>query len=145
MVGTDEPIKIQAPWAMQRMETRNDGKIIVTDETPTVDLLPDPPVPEQPPLAKDCTVTDKFREGHGHPFSLFINYRCPICDQFHRIALDNVFGPGNRVIRCECGEKVTLGLQFDVPEVAERPEPQMPQDQSKGPWLKFWNPKAAKH
>ncbi len=113
MVGTDEPIKIQAPWAMQRMETRNDGKIIVTDETPTVDLLPDPPVREQPPLAKTCVVTEKFCDGGpGHPFSLFVNYRCGVCDQSYRVALDGVFGPGNRVIQCECGENVTLPLAF---------------------------------
>src|SRR6266436_792354 len=49
--------------------------------------IPDTPVPEQPPLAKHCVVTDKFREGHGHPFSLFVNYTCPVCNQFHRIAL----------------------------------------------------------
>jgi len=46
MGGTD-PIKVQAPWAMKRMETNLAGKIIVTDEKPTVDLLPDQPAPEQ--------------------------------------------------------------------------------------------------
>src|SRR6266481_1156562 len=67
--------------------------------------IPDAPVPEQPPLATDCIVTDKFCEGQGHPFSLFVNYTCPICDQFHRIALDRVPGPGNRIVQCECGKK----------------------------------------
>jgi hypothetical protein len=47
MVGT---IKIQAPWTMKRLETDSAGKITVSDETPTVDLLPDPPKEPEPPL-----------------------------------------------------------------------------------------------
>jgi len=107
-------IKIQAPWVMKRMESNSAGKITVTDETPTVNLLPDPPAPEQPPLAEHCVVTEKFCDGGpGHPFSLFVNYQCSVCNQHHRIALDNVPGPGNRVIQCECGAKATLPLTFD--------------------------------
>ncbi len=53
----------QAPWAMKRMETNSTGKTTVTEEKPTVDLLPDPPAPEKPPLAEECVVTDVFRDG----------------------------------------------------------------------------------
>ncbi len=132
MVDTDrKPIKIQAPWAMKRMETTNEGKVTVSNETPTVDLLPDAPAPEQPPLVEECVITERFCDGGpGHPFSLYVNYRCPICDQTYRIALDNIW-PGNKVVECECHEKITLPLVFDI--------------DTKGPWLKFWNPKAAKH
>jgi len=116
MAGTDErePIKVQAPWAMKRMETTNEGTISVTNETPTVDLLPDTPAPEQPPLVEECVITERFCDGGpGHPFSLFINYRCGICDKFYRIALDGVFGPGDRVIQCECHASIRLNLIFD--------------------------------
>ncbi len=107
MVG---PIK--APWSMKRMESNSAGKITVTEETPTVDLLPDPPAPEQPPLA-DCKVTEAFQDGGpGHSWSLFVNYQCSVCNQHHRIALDNITGPGNRVIQCECRESITLPLSF---------------------------------
>jgi hypothetical protein len=97
--------------------------------------IPDAPVPDQPPLAKDCVVTDKFPRDHGL-WSVFVNYRCSICDQSHRIALD-VLGPGNKIIQCECNEQITIPLEFDVPEV-EKPEPQPVQ--VKADWLRFWNP-----
>jgi len=107
-----EPIKIQAPWVMRRMESRHDG-IIVTDETPTVDLLPDKPAPEQPPLV-ECVITETFCDGGpGHPFSLFVNYKCSKCRKSYRVALDGVFGPGNKIIQCECGKSITLPLAFD--------------------------------
>jgi len=114
MAGT---IKIQAPWAMKRMETTNEGKVIVSNESTTVDLLPDAPVPEQPPLAQYCVVTDKFRDGGPNfPWSIFVNYVCPVCNQSHRVVLDSVFAPGNKIIQCECGEKITLPLAFKVLE-----------------------------
>jgi hypothetical protein len=132
-----EPIK--APWVMKRMEVHG-GKIVVTDETPTVDLLPDPPVPEQAPLVEECVITERFCDGGpGHPFSLFVNYQCGVCDQSYRVALDGVFGPGNKIIKCECGEKILLPLAFDVSEAPAQPEPPV---QVAG-WLKFWNPKSS--
>ncbi len=87
-----------------------------------IDEIPDTPVPEQPPLAKHCIVTDKFREGHGHPFSLFVNYTCPVCNQFHRIALDNIPGPGDRIVQCECGKSITLPLAFDILKLPDKPQ-----------------------
>src|SRR6266481_2396961 len=66
--------------------------------------IPDPPVPEQPPLAKDCIVTEAYRgPSPNSPSSVFINYKCPKCSKSHRIALDNVW-PGHKIIQCECGE-----------------------------------------
>ena len=107
MAGT---IKIRAPWVMKRMETNLAGKITVSNETPTVDLLPDPPAPEQPPLAKHCVVTEAFRgSSPNHPSSVFVNYGCPKCSKSFRIALDNAW-PGNKIIQCECGESITLPL-----------------------------------
>ncbi len=109
MVGT---IKVQAPWAMKRMVTNHEGKITVTNENPIE--IPDKPKEPEPPLATQCVVTEKFRDGGpGHPFSLFVNYRCLSCDQSYRVALDGVFGPGNRIVKCECGAKTTLPLAFD--------------------------------
>jgi hypothetical protein len=110
------PPKATGTWVMKRMETTNDGKISVTDENSVVDFreIPNKPAPEQQPLAKDCTVTEKFRDGGpNHPWSIFVNYRCGICDQFFRVALDNVFGPGDRVIQCECRASIRLNLIFD--------------------------------
>ncbi|SRR6266481_7399752 len=122
-------------------ETRKTFEVFARHYRFDICEIPDKPKEPEPPLATNVIVTEKFREGPGHPFSLFINYRCPICDQFHRIALDGVFGSGNRIFRCECGEKVTLHLQFDIPEVQDKP--QVPE--AKADWLRFWNPKVAKH
>jgi predicted Zn finger-like uncharacterized protein len=97
---------------MKRMETNSAGNIIVTEEKPIE--IPDKPKEPEPPLADKCVVTDKFCDGGpGHPFSLFVNYRCPSCDQSYRIALDNIPGPGNKIVQCECGNKITLPLAFD--------------------------------
>ena len=96
--------------------------------------IPESPKQPEPPFAK-VVITGKFQDGFRHPFSVFIKYECPICNKTYRVGLENVPGPGNKVIRCECGNEITLDLAFDAGTESE-PEPQS--HVHKGPWLKSW-------
>ena|SRR5437660_5573745 len=97
--------------------------------------ISDTPAPEQPPLAKECAIL--ARSGN----SCLLNYTCPICKTSRRVGLDNVLGPGNQIIVCECGEKTTLHLQFDISEAPDKPQPVQQGVQTTPAWLKSWNPK----
>ncbi len=95
--------------------------------------LPEVPKQPEPPFAK-VIITGKFQNGFRHPFSMFVRYECPICKKTYRVGLENISGPGNKVIRCECGNEITLDLAFDLGTELEPEQSHV----HKGNWLKSW-------
>jgi len=107
---------------------------------------PEPSNKPDPPLAKQCVVTDKFPRQHGR-FSVFVNYTCPICSVSRRIPLDDVVGPGNTTVQCGCGENIRLNLVFHTEQgKPHKPEQQPVQGvQTKAGWTSFWGYSKLKH
>jgi hypothetical protein len=89
----------------------------------------------EPPLAEHCVVTSKLQAGFGHPYSLFVDYKCPLCNKGFKVGLDNISGPGKKLYLCECGGTITLPLQFAIDQAKPRQQPIV----QNAPWLKFWN------
>jgi len=69
------------------------------------------PKPVEIPSAKSVEIKQRFRGSIQHPHTVIADWICPVCEEKQNLTTV-LHNPGVILVRCDCGEKAKLDLQW---------------------------------
>jgi hypothetical protein len=97
---------------IRKLERRLDDLIEQLRARGVLDPLPPPPVKVIPPQVSYVITCDPFKPSRNHPYTLGLTFDCPGCKKKNENVMVHVDGPGITVLKCSCGQSVSLDIQF---------------------------------